>query len=94
MRQAVGRNAQAFHELVRLVDAALGRLARGQRALISMFLGTAPPRYHARMAQERRAQPAPERGVFLAMALLGMRHSEAWALDGSDASGSEGSATF
>jgi integrase len=30
------------------------------------------------------AIPEPARGVFLAMALLGLRHSEAWALDGRD----------
>jgi integrase len=28
--------------------------------------------------------PEAERGVFLAMAMLGLRHSEAWALDGTD----------
>jgi integrase len=30
------------------------------------------------------AIPEERRGVFLAMALLGLRHSEAWALDGRD----------
>lgn len=30
------------------------------------------------------AIPEPKRGIFLAMALLGMRHGEAWALDGTD----------
>jgi integrase/recombinase XerC len=30
------------------------------------------------------AIPEPERGVFIAMALLGLRHSEAWVLDGRD----------